>query len=128
MKDVWPLESIPHGNPRGRVIKVRYQHEVLEGSAMADQQDPDDDDFNILLKARELRHGQWIERILVLSRRSMTGTGVDNYKDLSEKQLASLPNLTGPGSHPTWEAAILKITGSIRDGRQLCRVSCACTH
>ena len=41
----------------------------------------------------------------------MTGTGVDNYKDLSEKQLASLPNLTGPGSHPTWEAAILKVTG-----------------
>ena len=52
------------------------------------------DHQSILLKARTIKHGLWIERILRQTRKSMTGIGVKDYKDLSDKQ-KNLPNV-GP--------------------------------
>ena len=77
------------------------------------------DHLNILLKARSLKHGRWIEKILVQARKTLCGVGVNDLKDLTDKQLTALPNLTGPGNHATWENAILKLIASIKDGRQL---------
>ena len=77
------------------------------------------DHLNILLKARSLKHGRWIEKILVQARKTLCGVGVNDLKDLTDKQLTALPNLTGPGNHATWENAILKLISSIKDGKQL---------
>ena len=77
------------------------------------------DHLNILLKARSLKHGRWIEKILVQARKTLCGVGVNDLKDLTDKQLTALPNLTGPGNHSTWENAILKLIASIKDGKQL---------
>ena len=77
------------------------------------------DHLNILLKARSLKHGRWIEKILVQARKTLCGVGVNDLKDLTDKQLTALPNLTGPGNHATWENAILKLIASIKDGKQL---------
>ena len=77
------------------------------------------DHLNILLKARSLKHGRWIEKILVQARKTLCGVGVNDLKDLTDKQLTALPNLTGRGNHATWENAILKLIASIKDGKQL---------
>ena len=77
------------------------------------------DNLHVLIKARSPKHAQWIERILGQSRKGMVGIGANEYKDLSEKQHNALPNLTGSASHPSWEAAVFKLAGSLKDGRQL---------
>ena len=76
------------------------------------------DHQSILLKARTIKHGKWIERILRQTRKSMTGIGVKDYKDLSDKQ-KNLPNLTGPTVHGAWEKDVFRLAGEIMDGKQL---------
>ena len=44
-----------------------------------------DDNLHVLIKARSLKHGQWIERILEQSRKGMVRIGANEYRDLSEK-------------------------------------------
>ena len=82
------------------------------------------DDQHILMQARELKNGVWIERILVQMRRSLCGMGVETFKDVPDKVIQALPNLTGPASHPTWEQQVFKIACLVKDGAQLPH----CTH
>ena len=49
----------------------------------------------------------------------MTGIGVKDYKDLSDKQ-KNLPNLTGPTDHGAWEKDVFRLAGDIMDLR-VCR-------
>ena len=77
------------------------------------------DNLHVLIKAQSLKRDQWIERILEQSRKGMVGIDANEYKDLSEKQHNALPNLTGSASHRSWEAAVFKLTGSLKDGKQL---------
>ena len=66
------------------------------------------DHANILPEARRLRLGTWIEKILRQARKSLTGMGVADTKDLTEKQINALPNLTGQASYPGWIKPIVK--------------------
>ena len=66
------------------------------------------DHANILSEARRLRLGTWIEKILRQARKSLTGMGVADTKDLTEKQINALPNLTGQASYPGWIKPIVK--------------------
>ena len=77
------------------------------------------DHANILSEARRLRLGTWIEKILRQARKSLTGMGVADTKDLTEKQINALPNLTGQASYPGWIKPIVKLIESVKDGRQL---------
>ena len=89
---------------------------------MTDAEDLNDQ--HILFNARELKDGIWLERILSQIRRSMCGMGVDTFKDLPDKVVQGLPNLTGPASHPTWEQYVFKMACLVKDGAQLVH----CTH
>ena len=80
------------------------------------------DHQSILPKARTIKHGKWIERILRQTRKSMTGIGVKDYKDLSDKQKV-LPNLTGPTVHGTWEENVFRLASDIMDGKQLAHLA-----
>ena len=77
------------------------------------------DHANILSEARRLRLGTWIEKILWQARKSLTGMGVADTKDLTEKQINALPNLTGQASYPGWIKPIVKLIEAVKDGRQL---------
>ena len=80
---------------------------------MTDAEDLNDQ--HILFNARELKDGIWLERILSQIRRSMCGMGVDTFKDLPDKVVQGLPNLTGPASHPTWEQYVFKMACLVKD-------------
>ena len=69
--------------PGYRTILVRYQHDLLDRQAMGDVDELDDQ--HILMQARELKNGVWIERILVQMRRSLCGMGVETFKDVPDK-------------------------------------------
>ena len=73
---------------------------------------------SIMERARERRHGKWIERILVQCRRMLTGVGFKEFKDISE-QIRNLPKLTGQASYPAWRLAVDKLIAANKDGRQL---------
>ena len=45
---------------------------------------------SILERARERKHGKWIERILIQCRKTLTGVGFKEFKDISE-QIRNLP-------------------------------------
>ena len=60
------------------------------------------DHANILIEARHIRLGAWIEKILRQARKSLTGMGVADTKDLTETQINAPPNLTGAASYPPW--------------------------
>ena len=47
---------------------------------------------SILERARERKHGKWIERILIQCRKTLTGVGFKEFKDISE-QIRNLPKL-----------------------------------
>ena len=72
----------------------------------------------ILERARERKHGKWIERILIQCRKTLTGVGFKEFKDISE-QIRNLPKLTGQASYPAWRLAVDKLTAANKDGRQL---------
>ena len=73
---------------------------------------------SIMERARERKHGKWIERILVQCRRMLTGVGFKEFKDISE-QIRNLPKLTGQASYPAWRLAVDKLIAANKDGRQL---------
>ena len=73
---------------------------------------------SILERARERKHGKWIERILIQCRKTLTGVGFKEFKDISE-QIRNLPKLTGQASYPAWRLAVDKLIAANKDGRQL---------
>ena len=54
---------------------------------------------SILERARERKHGKWIERILIQCRKTLTGVG---FKEFISEQIRNLPKLTGQASYPAW--------------------------
>ena len=59
---------------------------------------------SILERARERKHGKWIERILIQCRKTLTGVCFKEFKDIPE-QIWNLPKLTGQASYPAWRLA-----------------------
>ena len=67
------------------------------------------DHASILSEARRLRLGAWIEKILRQARKSLTGMGVADTKDLTEKQINALPQPHGSGELPGLDQAYCEI-------------------
>ena len=73
---------------------------------------------SIMERARQRKHGKWIERILRRCRTMLTGVGFKEFKDISE-QVRNLPKLSGQASYPAWRIAVDKLIAANKDGRQL---------
>ena len=77
------------------------------------------DHDDILIQARAIKPGTWIEKILAHARKALCGVGVADFKDLKEKVISDLPNLTGAATYPNWVMKVTKLINSVKDGKQL---------